>query len=65
MNFAIENTMLLNGGGNKHIGSDQNIQILAQLVKPDKFVSFLGGGGDLYHEQYNEHGVKIENQCFP
>jgi len=37
MNFAIENTMLLNGGG----------------------------GGDLYHEQYNEHGVKIENQCFP
>ena len=26
---------------------------------------FLGGGGDLYHEQYNEHGVKIENQCFP
>ena len=22
------------------------------------------GGGQLYHEQYDEHGVKIEYQCF-
>ena len=22
------------------------------------------GGGRLYHEQYDEHGVKIEHQCF-
>ena len=22
------------------------------------------GGGQLYHEQYDEHGVKIEHQCF-
>ena len=22
------------------------------------------GGGELYHEQYDEHGVKIEHQCF-
>lgn len=35
LNLAIENTMLLSGGG-----------------------------GELYHEQYNEHGVKIENQLF-
>ena len=25
-------------------------------------VPLLSGGGDLYHEQYNEHGVKIEGQ---
>ena len=25
----------------------------------------LQTGGELYHEQYDEHGVKIENQCFP
>ena len=25
----------------------------------------LASGGELYHEQYDEHGVKIENQCFP
>ena len=30
-------------------------QLLSRVVLPD-------GGGDLYHEQYNEHGVKIERQ---
>jgi hypothetical protein len=52
MNFEIENTMLLNGG-NEPSGLLVNNGV------------FSGGGGELYHEQYNEHGVKIENQCFP
>ena len=30
-------------------------QLLSRVVLPD-------GGGDLYHEQYNEHGVRIERQ---
>ena len=56
MNFAIENTLLLSGGG--LINFSPTFQFSELLL-------FLGGGGDLYHEQYNEHGVKIENQCFP
>lgn len=39
--------------------TDDDIQMMIENIK------LLSGGGELYHEQYNEHGVRIENQCFP
>ena len=37
----------------------KEIEDLEQLLSG---VALSSGGCDLYHEQYNEHGVKIERQ---
>ena len=35
------------------------------IIAIESSLLFSGsGGGQLYHEQYDEHGVKIEHQCF-
>jgi len=41
----------------KHVNKD-DMQLTIENIM------LLSGGGELYHEQYNEHGVKIENQLF-
>ena len=38
--------------------------LLDRLVIENSLLLSGSGGGELYHEQYDEHGVKIEHQCF-
>ena len=55
--------------GDRHIQEDTNGVIpnivarrSARKEMEDLEELLHGGGGELYHEQYNEHGVKIERQ---
>ena len=44
----------------KHLSSD----CLDRIAIENSCLLSGSGGGQLYHEQYDEHGVKIEHQCF-
>ena len=37
---------------------------MEELMIDSRMLVSGSGGGQLYHEQYDEHGVRIENQCF-
>ena len=42
----------------------QSFSSLEHLAIESSLLHSNTGGGELYHEQYDEHGVKIEHQCF-
>ena len=62
--FADTNKYLLrsekSGKSKKAASSD----ILDRIAIENSLLLSGTGGGELYHEQYDEHGVKIEHQCF-
>ena len=41
-----------------------NSDYLDRIAIENSLLLSGAGGGQLYHEQYDEHGVKIEHQCF-
>ena len=44
----------------KHVSSDY----LDRIAIENSLLLSGSGGGQLYHEHYDLHGVKIEHQCF-
>ena len=51
-----------NGIINNNVGRSSSRKEMEDLEQLLSGVALSSGGGDLYHEQYNEHGVKIERQ---
>ena len=51
-----------NGINNNNVGRSSSRKEMEDLEQLLSGVALSSGGGDLYHEQYNEHGVKIERQ---
>ena len=43
---------------------DRQAEYLDRIAIENSLLLSGSGGGQLYHEQYDEHGVKIEHQCF-
>ena len=51
-----------NGRINNNVAKSSSRKEMEDLEQLLSGVALSSGGGDLYHEQYNEHGVKIERQ---
>ena len=54
------------GDVNKYLSISDNDgkSYLDRIAKENSLLLSGAGGGQLYHEQYDEHGVKIDHQCF-
>ena len=54
------------GDANKYLSrSDNNGKEYLDRIAIENSLLLSGvGGGQLFHEQYDEHGVKIGHQCF-
>ena len=52
------------GGGGKMETRVPSLTQLDRIAIENSLLPSGTGGGQLYHEQYDEHGVKIEYQCF-
>ena len=65
-----ERKKALFGDANKYLRrsgkseKDRQAEYLDKIAIENSLLLSGSGGGQLYHEQYDEHGVKIEHQCF-
>ena len=62
--FADTNKYLLRSEKSRKSKKAASSDFLDRIAIENSLLLSGTGGGELYHEQYDEHGVKIEHQCF-
>ena len=62
--FATASKYLQGSGKRQKPKTSFGSEYLDRIAMENSLLVSGSGGGQLYHEQYDEHGVKIEHQCF-